>query len=43
MEADAVLERELGVLHLDPQAAGKESKALGLAWASETPDWFFPW
>ena len=31
MQADMLLEKELRVLHLDRQAAGRESKPLGLA------------
>lgn len=30
-QADVVLERETRVLHLDPEEAGRESEALGLA------------
>ena len=36
------LEKELRVLHLDPQAAGKGNETVGLAWASEIPELFFP-
>ena len=36
MRADMVLEKDLRVLHLDLQAAGRDSESLGLAWASET-------
>ena len=31
MQADMVLEKDLRVLHLDLQAAGRDSESLGLA------------
>jgi hypothetical protein len=37
MQADKVLEKELEVLHLDLQAAGRESEPLGLVRASRDP------
>ena len=37
MQADTVLEKELKILHLDPQAAGRECNT-GQAWASETSE-----
>ena len=36
MQADTVLKKELGVLHLDLYTAGRTGLALGLAWAFET-------